>query len=95
MFNPKHQYVFYAEHLEESLMSLTHGDVESWEDMLSDCLSYWSDSDAQKVLSELNQDTTREGARLRLFLHYAAPETRDATIAAWHAAGHYTPGAES
>lgn len=90
MYNPNHRYMFYAEHLEESLMSLTHGDKDSWEDMLTDCLDYWTDNDAQKVLSELNLDTTKEGARVRLFLHYANPSTRDAVISSWHAAGHYT-----
>lgn len=90
-FNPNTLYLFHAEALEESLMSLTHGDADSWEDMLTDCLSYWSDSDAQKVLSELRQDTTKEGARARLFLHYANPSTRDAVIALWHDAGHYLP----
>lgn len=84
--------MFYAEHLEESLMSLTHGDTDSWEDMLSDCLSYWSDSDAQKVLSELKMDTTREGARARLQLHYANPETRAEVITSWHEHGQYLPG---
>lgn len=91
MFNPNYRYMFHAEHLEESLMSLTHGDVESWEDMLTDCLDYWTDNDSQKVLSELQLDTTKEGARARLYLHYANPSTRDAVVKSWHAAGHYLP----
>ena len=92
MFNPNTRYMFHAEGLEESVMALTLGDVDEWEDMLTAVLFSWTDSDAQKVLSELNQDTTKDGARVRLYLHYADPETRDAVIASWHAAGHYTTG---
>lgn len=83
--------MFHAEDLEESLMSYTHGDVESWEDALTDCTYYRTDSDAQKILSELGLDTTKEGARVRLFLHYANPEIRDAVIKSWHEHGHYLP----
>lgn len=90
MYNPRTRYVFYAEALEESLMSLTRGDTDSWEDMLTDCLSHWDNSDAQKVLSELGLDTTEAGAVSRLWLHYADPDTRDAVIALWHEHGHYT-----
>lgn len=90
-YSSRVRYVFHAESLEESLMSLTHGDIESWEDMLTDCLSYWTDNDAQKVLSELGLDTTKEGARARLWSHYVDPETRDAVVKSWHAAGHYLP----
>lgn len=90
-FNPNHRYMFHAESLEESLMSYTHGDIESWEDALTEFLEFWSNNDAQKVLSELRLDTTKEGAKLRLFLHYANPETRDAIISAWHEYGQYLP----
>lgn len=91
-FNPEHRYMFHAEALEESLMSLTHGDKDSWEDMLTDCLQYWDNNDAQKALSELNLDTTEVGAVNRLWLHYADPDTRDAVIASWHEHGQYLPG---
>ena len=90
-FNPNYRYIFHAEALEESLMSYTHGDVESWADALSEFLDYLTDSDAQKVLSELKQDTTREGARARLWQHYASPDTRDAVISSWHEHGQYLP----
>lgn len=90
-YSSRIRYVFHAEELEETLMSLTHGDPEEWEDMLTAVLFSWTDSDAQKVLSELRQDTTKEGARVRLFLHYANPETRAKVIATWHDAGHYLP----
>ena len=90
-FNPSIRYILHANALEESLMSLTHGDTDSWEDMLTDCLSYWSNDDAQKVLSELNLDTTEAGAVNRLWTHYADPENRDATISSWHWLGHYLP----
>ena len=89
-YNPRTRYMFHAEALEESLMSLTRGDRDSWEDALADCLAYWRNSDALKVLSELSLDTTEAGATSRLFLHYADPDTRDAVITSWHAAGHYT-----
>ena len=91
MFSPNVRYMFHAEELEESLMSYTHGDPYAWEDALTDCMYYRTDNDAQKILSELQLDTTREGARERLARHYAAPQTRAAVIAAWHAAGHYLP----
>lgn len=90
-YSPSTRYLFHAEELEESLMSFTHGDPYAWEDALTDCTYYRTDSDAQKILSELGLDTTREGARVRLFLHYANPTTRDAVIKSWHAHGHYLP----
>lgn len=92
MFDPNTRYMFHAEALEESLMSLTRGDTDSWEDMLTDCLTHWDNSDAQKVLSELKQDTTEAGAVNRLWLHYADPDTRDAVITSWHEHGQYLPG---
>ena len=91
MFNPNNRYQFYAEDLEESLMSLTHGDTDSWEDTLTECLESWDDNEAQKVLSELNLDTTEAGAVGRLRSHYASPEIRDKVIESWHNAGQYLP----
>lgn len=91
MFNPNHRYMFHAEALEESVMSLTHGDTDSWEDVLTECLDSWDDNEAQKVLSELNLDTTKRGARSRLWSHYVTPEVRDEVITAWHSAGQYLP----
>ena len=90
-FNPRTRYMFHAEELEESLMSFTRGDVESWEDALTDCLYYRTDNDARKILSELGLDTTKEGAKFRLWSHYVDPETRAKVIESWHAAGHYLP----
>lgn len=91
MFNPNTLYLFHAEDLEESLMSYTHGDPYAWEDALTDCLYYRTDSDAQKILSELGLDTTKEGARHRLWRHYVDPSTRDRVIKSWHEHGHYLP----
>ena len=91
MFNPLTRYMFHAEYLEESVMSLTHGDIDSWEDVLTECLESWDDNEAQKVLSELRLDTTKVGAKRRLWTHYANPETRDAVIESWHSAGQYLP----
>ena len=92
MFDPTVRYMFHAEALEESIMSLTRGDRDSWEDALADCLAYWRNSDAQKALSELNLDTTEAGAVSRLWLHYADPETRAEVITSWHEHGQYLPG---
>lgn len=91
-FSPFTKYLFHAEDFEELLMALTHGNKESWEGAIYHALEFRTDDDAQKVLSELSLDTTQEGARERLARHYATPGTRDAVIAAWHAAGHYLPG---
>lgn len=91
MFNPNHRYMFHAEALEESLMSYTHGDTDSWEDALTEFLYTWTNNEAQKVLSELNLDTTKRGAVNRLWSHYAKPEVRDEVITAWHSAGQYLP----
>ena len=91
MFNPLTRYVFHAEALEESVMSYTHGDTDSWEDALTEFLEYWDDNEAQKVLSELGLDTTEAGAVNRLRSHYAKPEVRDEVIESWHSAGQYLP----
>lgn len=90
-FSPYIRYMFHAEYLEESVMSLTHGDIDSWEDVLTECLESWDNNEAQKVLSELRLDTTEDGARARLRSHYAKPEVRDEVIASWHSAGQYLP----
>ena len=90
-FSPLVRYQFHAEDLEESLMSLTHGDTDSWEDTLTECLDSWDNNEAQKVLSELRLDTTEAGAVNRLWSHYARPEVRDEVIRSWHSAGQYLP----
>lgn len=91
MFNTRTIYMNHAEALEETLMSYTRGDIESWEDALTECLYTWTDSDAQKVLSELGQDTDEDGAVNRLFFHYVEPETRDEIIKSWHEHSQYLP----
>ena len=91
MFNPLTRYLFHAEDLEESMMSYTHGDADSWEDALTEFLYTWDNNEAQKVLSELNLDTTEDGAVSRLRSHYARPEIRDQVIESWHSAGQYLP----
>lgn len=92
MFDPNTRYMFHAEDIEELIMSITYGNKESWEGAVFHAMEFRTDNDAQKVLSELNLDTTKDGARERLASHYAAPDTRDAVISSWHAAGHYTTG---
>ena len=91
-YDPRTRYMFHAEDIEELLMALTYGNKDSWEGAVFHAMEFRTDDDAQKVLSELSLDTTKEGARERLARHYAAPGTRDAVIAEWHAAGHYTQG---
>ena len=91
MFNPNIRYMLHAEYLEESLMSLTHGDPDSWEDVLTECLDQWDNNEGQKVLSELGLDTAKDGAVGRLRSHYARPEIRDKVIESWHSAGQYLP----
>lgn len=90
-YSPLIRYMFHAEDLEESVMSYTHGDTDSWEDTLTECLDSWDNNEAQKVLSELGLDTDEDGAVSRLWNHYVTPEVRDEVISAWHNAGQYLP----
>lgn len=90
-FNPNTRYLFHAEALEEALMSYTRGDTDSWEDILTEFLYSWDNNEAQKVLSELRLDTTKVGAKRRLWTHYVTPEVRDEVIKSWHGCGQYLP----
>ena len=90
-YSPLIRYQFHAEDLEESMMSYTHGDTDSWEDALTEFLYFWTNDDAQKVLSELGLDTDEDGAVSRLWSHYVTPEVRDEVIKSWHSAGQYLP----